>query len=170
MYFAFNNDFLNNWHDPSYVEKQPKKEEQKRRTFITKMNMEELEKCIKKNSIDELDRTKPYDKTFICDNFISYSTSTYMFDVQTHVDEIKDFTEIIKPELEKMFIDYTDTAKVDVKNDTYHTEYTFNSNIIPKNTFTNLSSFLLFRISNTTTDTNPKQMSHTKMHTVITQS
>jgi len=87
-----------------------------------------------------------------------------MFDVQTHVDEMKDFTEIIKPELEKMFIDYTDTSKVDVKvdvkNNPYHTEYNFNSNIIPKNTFTNLSSFLLFRISNTSTDTNPKQMHH----------
>jgi hypothetical protein len=166
MYFAFNNDFLNQWHDPTYVEKKRKEEEQKRRNSITRLNMEQIEKCIKKNSIDELDRTKPYDKTFICDNFISYSTSTYMSDVQTHVDEMKDFTEIIKPELKKINLDYTDTAKVDVKNDTYHTKYTFNSNIIPKNTFTNLSTVLLFRISNTYIDNNPKQMHHTIMHTV----
>ena len=59
MYFAFNNDFLNQWHDPEYVEKKRKEEEHKRRNNITRLNMESLEKCIKKNSIDELDRTKP---------------------------------------------------------------------------------------------------------------
>ena len=165
MYYAFQSDFMNQWNHPEEVEKRRKESEKKKYNERTRMNMENLEKCIKKNSIDELDRTKPYDKTFICDNFISYSTGTYMYDVQTHVNEMKDFTEIIKPELEKMFIDYTDITKVNVKNDTYKTEYTFNSNIIPKNTFTNLSSFLLFRISNTSTYNNPKQMSHIKMHT-----
>lgn len=165
MYFAFNNNFLKQWHHPQDVEKKREEEEQKRRFNITRINMEALEKCIKKNSIDELDRTKPYDKTFICDNFISYSSNRYMSDDQTHINEMTDFTDIIKPDLEKIFIEYTDTAKVDVKNDTYHTEYIFNSNIIPKNTFTNLSSFLVFRISNTTTDENPKHMSHIQTHT-----
>lgn len=165
MYFAFNNDFINMWKHPEKVEETRKKEEENRRYFITKMNMEELEKCIKKHSIDELDRTKPYDKTFICDNFISYTYGSYMFDNDFYTKEMKEFTEIVKPELKKINLDYTDnTKKVNINNDTYFTSYTFNSNLIPKNTFTNLSSFLIFRISNTSIDTNPKQMNHTKMH------
>ena len=166
MYFAFNNDFLNMWNHPEKVEETRKKEEEKRRNDITKINMENLERCIKKNSIDELDRTHPYDKTFICDNFISYKYGTYMFDNEFYANEMKEFTEIVKPELKKINIDYTDNAKkFNVKKTTYHTEHTFNSNFIPKNTFTNLSSFLIFRISNTTIDINPKQMNHVKMHT-----
>jgi hypothetical protein len=162
MYSTFDNDFLFKWHNPAYVETKRKEEEQKQRVMITKMNIAELERCIKKNSIDKLDRTLQYDKTFICDNFISYSYTYMNDDDKTHIDEMKGFTEIIKPELKKMFIDYTDPVKVNVKNNKYNNEYNFNSNIIPKNTFTNLSSFLLFRISNTTTDIIPEKISHTK--------
>ncbi len=80
---------------------------------------------------------------------------------------MKEFTKIVKPELKKINLDYTDNIKkINIKNDTYFTSYIFNSNLIPKNTFTNLSSFLIFRISNTSIDTNPKQMNHTKMHQI----
>ena len=163
MYFAFNNDFLKQWHEPAYVEKKRKEEEQKRRNIITRLNMESLEKCIKKNSIDELDRTKPYDKTFVCDGFISYTSNIYMNNTPQHIQEMKEFTEQIKPELEKMFIDYTENTKeISTDCNDYIIKHKFASNFIPKNTFTQISNFLVFRISNTNTNkvTNPDVMAH----------
>lgn len=55
----------------------------------------------KKNSIDELDRTKPYDKTFICNGFISYTSDVYMNNSAKQIEEMKLFTENIKSEVKK---------------------------------------------------------------------
>ena len=161
MYFAFQSDFMNQWNHPDDVEKRRKETEKQKKNDITRMNMERLEKCIKKNSIDELDRTKPYDKTFICDGFISYTADICMNNTPQHIKDMKDFTEQIKPEIKKLNIDYTDNTTDILINKTHSTiEHLFDSNFIPKNTFTNISNFLVFRISNTKTEENKNIISH----------
>lgn len=160
MYFAFQSDFMNQWNHPEEVEKRRKESEKKKYNERTRINMESLEKCIKKNSIDELDRTKPYDKTFICNGFISYTSDVYMNNSAKHTEEMKLFTENIKSEVKKLDINYSETPKVLVNNMSRCAEYLFDSNFIPKNTFTNISNFLVFRISNTKYEEKPKIIEH----------
>lgn len=159
MYFAFGNDFLKQWNDPTEVEKLRKaEEEEKERNTTTRFNMDLLEKCIKKHSIDELDRTKTYDKTFICDNFIS-EYGSYIYDNDFYAKGMNEFTQEIKPEIKKLNIDYVgNTPKIDTFKWDDINRYSFKSNFIPKNTFTNISTFLVFRISNTSTEESPKRM------------
>jgi hypothetical protein len=160
MYYAFQSEFMNQWNHPEEVEKHRKESEKKKYNERTRINMESLEKCIKKNSIDELDRTKPYDKTFICDGFISYTSDVYMNNSAKHNEEMKHFTEDIKSEVKKLDINYTENPKVLINKVSTNTEYLFDSNFISKNTFTNISSFLVFRISNTKHEENPEIIKH----------
>jgi hypothetical protein len=152
MYFAFNNDFINQWNHPEYVEKKRKQEEEKRQQQIMKMNMESLEKCIKRNAIDDLDRTKRYDKTFICSNFIS-TNGHFMYDDT----EMKNFANNMKPKINELGIEYTDeTDKIFTTDYMCSKRYKFWSNVIPKNTFTNIGNSLVFRISDDITEDNVK--------------
>lgn len=49
MYYAFQSDFMNQWNHPEEVEKRRKESEKKKYNERTRINMESLEKCIKKN-------------------------------------------------------------------------------------------------------------------------
>jgi len=160
MYFAFQSEFMNQWNHPEEVEKRRKETEKKKYNERTRINMESLERCIKKNLIDELDRTKPYDKTFICNGFVSYTSDVYMNNSAKHIEEMKHFTEDIKSEVKKLDINYTETPKILVNKTSTVTEYLFDSNFIPKNTFTNISNFLVFRISNTKHEEKPEIIDH----------
>ena len=153
MYFAFNNDFMKQWNHPEDVEKKRKQEEEKRQKQIMQVNMESLEKCIRKNAIEDLDRTKPHDKTFICSNFISI-TGHYMYDEN----EMKNFVNTMKPKINELGIEYTDKPnKIFTTDYTWAKLYEFWSNIIPKNTFTNIGNSLVFRISDDITEDNVKE-------------
>ena len=149
MYFAFNNDFLNQWNHPDDVEKKRKQEEEKKQRELMKMNMESLENCIKKNSIENLDRTKPYDKTFMCGHFISKSRDKYM-----QADEIQEFAQNVKPIIKELGINYIDTPLIEINETKYTRIYKIWSNFIPKDTFTNIGEKLIFRISNDITEDN----------------
>ena len=152
MYFAFNNDFINQWNHPEDVEKKRKQEEEKRQQQIMKMNMESLEKCIKRNAIDDLDRTKRYDKTFICSNFIS-TNSHYIYADS----DMKNLVNNMKPKINELGIEYTDeTDKIFTTDYICSKQYKFWSNVIPKNTFTNIGNSLVFRISDDITEDNVK--------------
>ena len=107
----FSNDFMNKWNHPSDVEKKRKEEAEKKQSLILMLNIENLEKCIKKNSIDNLDRTKLFDKTFICDNFIHSSDYVYIYDNDENASEIKNLTEKFKPVVEKLDITHVDRPK-----------------------------------------------------------
>jgi len=146
MYYALNNEFFKQTINSENAEKKYKQESETRQ-LIMKMNMENLEKCIKKNSIDELDRTKPYDKTFICGQFISKSGDKFM-----QADEIQEFAQNFKPLINNQEINYINNhhnyweQMIEINKDIK--EYKFWSTFIPKDTFTNISGFLVFRISN----------------------
>lgn len=158
MFYAFSNEFINQWRQPKKVEEQRETELEKKQKFIMKMNMENLEKCIKKNTINELDRTESFDKTFICDNFFAKSGETYLYDKK----EMDEFAKIAEPTIKELGLDYTNEKdKIFEKDYLCSTEYKFLSDVIPKNTFTNIDTFLVFRISNLTENIFPvKSMRH----------
>ena len=167
MYFAFNNDFLNQWYDPLYAEKKRKEIEETKKNQIMKLNMENLENCIKLHSIEELDRTKPYDKTFVCDKFINSYGRAYIFDLKEDTkQEMEKIIEVAKPLVNKLGITHKTTnnytSEINTTALTHVKEYTFMSNIIPKNAFTNIGTFFVFRISNitNTVDSNINIMKH----------
>lgn len=169
MYCMFSNDFMNQWNHPNDVEKKRKEEAEKKQKRILMMNIENLENCIKKHSIDNLDRTKPFDKTFICDNFIHSSGYAYIYDHDGNASEIKNLTEKFTPVVKKLDITHVDTPKnIVINKGEYDKFYKFPSNIIPKNTFTDIGSFLIFRISNTTEEST-KNINEITHHTVITR-
>jgi hypothetical protein len=108
MYATFNNQFYEKWNHPEDVEKLRKQEEEKYNNNIIKTNMEILENCIQYNAISKLDRTKSYDKTFICNNFISKSGRAYM-----HNEEIQQFAQDVKSQIKELGIEYTDNKTED---------------------------------------------------------
>ena len=149
MYYAFSHDFMNQWNDPKQVENERKKKEDIKHTNILRMNIEILEKCLKKNMIDSVDRTKQHDNTFICDHFFAKSGESYLYDTN----EMIEFTNNIESKIKELGINYCDNDKKNeiLKKDLMCSqEYKFFSNVIPKNTFTNIDNFLVFRISNVT--------------------
>ena len=162
MFNPFSNEFMNQWQEPKKVEEQRQTELEKKHAFIMKMNMENLEKCIKKNVIDELDRTKSFDKTFICYNFFGKSANSYLYDKK----EMNEFAKFAEPTIKELCLDYTNEKdKIFEKDYLCSTEYKFLSDVIPKNTFTNIDTFLVFRISNSTENIIPiKSMSHLSSH------
>lgn len=163
MFYAFSNQFMNQWQEPAKVEEQRETELEKKQAFIMKMNMENLEKCIKKNTIDELDRTKLFDKTFICDNFFAKSGHSYLYDIK----EMDEFVKFVEPSIKELGLDYTNEKdKIFEKDYSFSKEYKFLSDVIPKNTFTKINTFLVFRISNLTENICPvKSMSHIASYT-----
>lgn len=167
---SFSDDFIDDFNNPDKIEEKRIRE---RKNKITRKNMEILEKCIKKNSIEDLDRTKPHDKTFVCGGFLSeryidpvpprevlfgnYRELEYFLknDNDKDIKQMNEFVTHAKSELKKINIDYVDITDKDVKVQKSFFRgifYTINSNIIPKNTFTKFSTYLIFRISNTTTN------------------
>ena len=154
MYYAFSAEFMNQWQEPKKIEEQQQKELEEKHAFIMEMNMKNLEKCIKKNTIDELDRTKSFDKTFICDNFFAKSAETNLYDEK----EMYECAKIAESNIKKLGLDYTnEKGKIFEKLYFCSTEYKFLSDVIPKNTFTNIDNFLVFRISNLTENITPAQ-------------
>jgi hypothetical protein len=154
MYYAFSSEFMNQWQEPKKVEEQRQKELEEKHAFIMEMNMKNLEKCIKKNTIDELDRTKLFDKTFICDNFFAKSAETNLYDEK----EMYEFAKIAEPNIKELGLDYTNKkGKIFENRYLSLTEYKFPVDVIPKNTFTNIATFLVFRISNSTENITPAQ-------------
>jgi len=153
MYFAFNNEFLNKWNQPEDVEKRRQEEKKKKENEIMKMNMESLEKCINKNAIEELDRTKPYDKTFMCTFFISRTGHNFM-----NNDEMKEFTKFVEPKINNLGLKFNENTKIKIDKSCMCIEkYIFWSNFIPKNSFTNVGDSMVFRISNNNTTDNTEQ-------------
>lgn len=141
----FNTQFMKQWNYPEDVEKLRKQEEEKKYNRICKINMKILENCIKYNAIENLDRTKLYDKTFICKNFISKSEETWMQN-----EEIKHFAHNVKYQIKELGIEYTyDKNNILIENSNrFMIKYVFPSNFIPKNTFTTINDSFIFRISN----------------------
>jgi hypothetical protein len=162
MYYAFASDFMNQWNNPVDVEKKRKQEEENKQKFYMKMNIESLEKCIHQNAIENLDRTKSYDKTFICSNFIS-TYGNYIGDDK----EMKNLVCNMEQKINELGIKYTDkTTKILTTEYTCSKMYKYWSNVIPKNTFTNIGTSLVFRISNNMIEDNQqiKSMEHTSTY------
>jgi hypothetical protein len=148
---------MKQWNHPEDVEKHRKEVEKKRQQDILRLNTETLEQCIKKNVIDNLDRTKPYDKTFICKDFLSIYGNYYIND-NNEMNEFRKNIEknnIEKNNIEKNNIDKNNIDKnnieknnIDKKINPCSITYKFWSNFIPKNTFTNIGNSFVFRIDN----------------------
>lgn len=169
--FKFNEDFIDLYNNPEKIEEKKKKkieyekkEIQNENNNITLKNILKLQNCIQQNLFEKIDRTKSYDKTFICKNFESYynaKTTTDMsnIDDKNAIKDMEIFKEIIVPELKKINVNYTDKINnivtiIPEKNKDYYREYQFFSDSIPKNTFTTFSGAIIIRVSNILSENN----------------
>jgi hypothetical protein len=71
--------------------------------------------------------------------------------------EMKNLVNNMKPKINELGIEYTNkTDKIFTTDYICSKQYKFWSNVIPKNTFTNIGNFLVFRISDDITVSNNK--------------
>jgi hypothetical protein len=122
---------------------------------IIKNNIAKLESCIKENLNN--DNTLPFDKTFVCSGFKKlYKNNNNDFNnnindnMQQYVIPMSkiNMTNYPLTSLEKDSVEY---VPPEYHSRDYRGFYKFNSNIIPKNSYTYLSfdrNYLLVRISN----------------------
>ena len=127
---------------------------------IIKENLSNLEKCIKQNL--DVDNTKSYDKTFICDELkLLLTDNNYTHNTDMNKNILQYENPMNKINLKKTSESIDD--KITHHPDIYKSYDLFNSNIIQKNTYTYFKKNphkLIIRISNDENYENVTQINH----------